>query len=219
MKNGKYIRSVIRSVFFNLKYFPLLQAIKLPVLLTPNVYLKVTKGKITITAPIRTGMIRIGEEGVGIFDYKHSRAIWEVWGEVIFQGTARIGHGSKISVGEAGKLTIGDEFLNSAESTICCFNEITFGRHCFLSWDILIMDTDYHKITDTEGKVINPDTPVHIGENVWIGCRSVILKGSSINDNNIIAAGSLISGTINGQNQVIGGVPAKVIRTGVNWIP
>jgi hypothetical protein len=219
MKNGKYLRSIFRSLYFNLKYFPFSQAIKLPVLLTPNVYLKVTKGKITIDAPIRTGMIRIGVDGVGIFDHRHSKAIWEVWGEVIFKGTARFGHGSKISVGESGRLTLGDEFLITAESTICCFNEVSFGNHCYLSWEILVMDTDYHKITDMQGTIINPDMPVRFGNNVWIGCRSTVLKGSSVEDNNIIAAGSLLTGPVPGQNQVIGGTPAKVIRTGVNWIP
>jgi acetyltransferase-like isoleucine patch superfamily enzyme len=52
---------------------------------------------------------------------------------------------------------------------------------------------------------------VTIGKDCWIGCRSVILPGSSIGDGVVIAAGAVVRGTIPPYT-VWGGVPAKFIR-------
>ena len=66
--------------------------------------MRVTGGKIIIDCPISTGLIQFGYGNVGVFDNKKSRSIWEVSGTVIFKGKCNIGHGSKISVGDCGKL-------------------------------------------------------------------------------------------------------------------
>ena len=53
--------------------------------------------------------------------------------------------------------------------------------------------------------------PVSIGENVFIGCNSIILKGATIGDNTTIGAGSVVSGTIPA-NCIAAGNPARVIK-------
>jgi acetyltransferase-like isoleucine patch superfamily enzyme len=53
---------------------------------------------------------------------------------------------------------------------------------------------------------------VHIGENVWIGACSTILGGITIGNNSIIAAGSVITKDVP-PFSVVGGVPAKIIKT------
>lgn len=59
------------------------------------------------------------------------------------------------------------------------------------------MDTDWYKvISTTDGRIFNPSKPINIGENVWIGCRSIILKGVCFSDNIIVAANSTISHNI-----------------------
>ncbi len=50
-----------------------------------------------------------------------------------------------------------------------------------------------------------------IGRNVWIGMRAIVLKGATIGDGAVIAAGSVVTGDIPG-NVLAGGVPARVIR-------
>tara|TARA_B110000503_G_scaffold72285_1_gene111814 strand:- start:1009 stop:1188 length:180 start_codon:yes stop_codon:yes gene_type:complete len=50
-----------------------------------------------------------------------------------------------------------------------------------------------------------------IGNNVWIGLNSIILKGVSVGDNTIIAAGSVVTKSF-GNNLVIGGNPAKILK-------
>ncbi len=164
-------------------------------------------------------MIEIGFGRVGIFDEKISRTIWEVAGQVIFHGSADIGHGSKISVGSSGTLIIGDNFRISAETAIVAFTKIEFGQNCLLSWDTLIMDTDFHKIKNKEGDIINSPKPIIVGDHVWVGCRNLILKGSKIPNNSIIAANSILSKTLLKENCLYGGAPIKCLKEDVSWGP
>jgi acetyltransferase-like isoleucine patch superfamily enzyme len=58
--------------------------------------------------------------------------------------------------------------------------------------------------------------PVHIGNKVWIGANVTILKGVSIGDGSVIAAGSVVTRSIPA-NCLAGGIPAKVIKENVAW--
>lgn len=207
----------VKTIIFNFKYLPFNHAIHLPIKVSKNVYLKKVQGKINIEGNVRYGMIEIGFGNVGIFDKNVSRSIWEVSGNVVFKGTAKIGHGSKISVSKLGKLIIGDNFRISAESSIVCWKEIVFGNNCLISWDNLIMDTDLHSITDSLGNLLNAPKKIYIGNNVWIGCRCLILKGTQIPDDSIIAANSVLNKILIGQNKIFGGSPITTLRDNVYW--
>ena len=80
------------------------------------------------------------------------------------------------------------------------------------------MDSDTHKIYGDYNSRINDDKPVNIGENVWIGCRSTILKGSTIPDNCVLAAGSIMTGRNDVlQNSIVAGNPPKTVKPILNW--
>jgi len=211
-----------KTILFNFKYFKINEAIGFPVFVSSNTYLRRMKGDIHIQKNIlEPGMIRIGYGDVGIFDKKRSRSIWEVSGNVIFNGEANIGHGSKIIVGKLGNLNFGERFTISAESSIICFCGVEFGNDCLLSWEVLVMDTDFHKIHSVEtANQINIDKKIAIGDNCWIGCRSLILKGAILPNNTIVAANSLIGNSEIPQismNSIVGGIPAKVLKENVFW--
>lgn len=70
-------RAIPKTIYFNFNYFTFNEAIKLPVLVSHNVYLRKTKGRVTIESPSRFG-VRIGFGDVGIFDKYRSRTIWEI---------------------------------------------------------------------------------------------------------------------------------------------
>ena len=55
------------------------------------------------------------------------------------------------------------------------------------------------------------DADITIGSYAWIGMQSIILKGVTIGENSIIAAGSVVTSDIP-PNVVVGGVPAKIIK-------
>lgn len=58
--------------------------------------------------------------------------------------------------------------------------------------------------------------PIKIGNHVWIGTRVTILKGVTVGDNAIIAAGAVVTHDVPA-NSIVAGVPAKVINSNVNW--
>lgn len=215
-KLGAYARSLPKSMYFNLKYFPFSKAIRLPILISHRVWLMKTAGNI-ILPECKTERIKIGFGEVGIFDKHRSRSIWQVSGTVEFKGKAKIGHGSKISV--SGKLIIGSGFCMTAESSIVAQKEISFGNNVLVSWDALIMDTDFHDIFDEKGQLLNAPMPIRIGDNVWIGCRTLILKGIHIADGVVVAAASTITKTIDESNAIIAGSPATVVKEKISWKP
>ena len=208
-----------KTVYFNFHYFPLKTAIRMPVFIYWRSELYKMHGRIVIDAPIKTGMVKFGSHEVGTQDLLYSRTMWEVMGTLVIKGKASIGRGSKISVGENAIMTLGDDFMITGNSELICQKEITFGNQCLLSWDILLMDTDFHYVLNEENKIINEPKPIIIGNHVWIGCRNTILKGVTIGDNNIISANSTITRSFKDNNCVIGGhgKSMEVIKRGVSW--
>ena len=145
--------------------------------------------------------------------------MWDVDGTLVINGRANIGRGSKISIDKDGVLTIGDNFIITGRSTIICQKEVCIGNDALLSWDILIMDTDFHHIIDSESHIVNDPRPVRIGNHVWIGCRSTILKGVSIADNVVVSASSTITRNINESHCVAGGFGKElsILKQGIDW--
>lgn len=209
------ICSIPKTLRFNLHYFPLKTALKLPVVVSHRTYLRELHGKVELPEKVERAMVKIGFGDVGHYDRKRSRGIWQVSGTVSFGGKASIGHGSKLSV--RGNLHLGADFNLTAESTIVCAKDIRFGDDCLLSWDILVMDTDEHPLYDKENKRINPDKAIVVGNHVWIGCKCVLLKGADVPDNTVVAAGTLLRSAFTGDNQVIGGNPPSVLKSEVRW--
>ena len=116
--------SIPKTLRFNLHYFPLKTALKMPVVVSHRTYLRELHGKVELPEKVERAMVKIGFGDVGHYDRKRSRSIWQVSGTVSFGGKASIGHGSKISV--RGDLHLGDGFNMTAESTIVCAKEIRF---------------------------------------------------------------------------------------------
>lgn len=166
-------------------------------------------------------MVKFGVHGLGTQDLIYSRTMWEVSGTLVIKGKASIGRGCKISIGKDATLTLGENLVITGDTKIICQKEISLGKHCLLSWDILIMDTDFHHILNTDDRITNVPKAISIGNNVWIGCRNTVLKGVSIADNNIISANSTITRDVTESNCVIGGhgKSVEIIKKNVSWKP
>lgn len=173
-------------------------------------------GKITVNTPVRSGLLTIGRQNIGTLDHKHVRSIWEVRGEVILDGKVSLGSGSRISVASDAVLRFGDNFSISGNSSLVCQKNISFGNDCLLSWDILIMDSDFHKILNMQGETVNAPSPIRIGNHVWIGCRSTILKGVQVADHSVIAAGAVITKTLPYTHSIYGGNNLK-LKNDIDW--
>lgn len=127
------------------------------------------------------------------------------WGEFLLMGddaSIRIGHHST---------------LESARFVAHGGTELEVGPDCMFAYDVEVRTSDSHSILDARtGDRINPDKSVRIGEHVWLGARSVVLKGVSIGDQSIIATGSIVTKDV-GPGVLVGGVPARQIKDGVTW--
>lgn len=95
---------------------------------------------------------------------------------------------------------------------------IDIGRDCMLSTDIIIRTGDKHSILDVEtGERVNRSCSIRIGDRVWIGRDVVVLKGTVLQPETVVATRSLVSRDFDEGNCVLAGVPAKVVRRGTRW--
>ena len=95
-------------------------------------------------------------------------------------------------------------------------SKILIGDDCLFSNSIELHTTDYHTIMQA-GRRINPVKDIILDNHVWVGLRSIILKGSHIASDNVIGAGSIVASSFDDSNTIICGNPAKVIKQGINW--
>ena len=94
---------------------------------------------------------------------------------------------------------------------------ITIGRGCLLAADIDISVSDMHPIFDVaSGARINPAADIVIGDRVWIGARTLVLKGAAIGHDTVIGAASVVLGAVPA-NCTAAGNPVRVIRSGTRW--
>lgn len=211
----KILLSLPRTIIFNLCYLPLHQAVKLPIWLAPNVRVRrLTKCSIKLKGNVRPFYVRIGyHEADGVDTYSaHTILDIHKGGKLVFNGDAHVGQGAIFVVKEDGVLTLGRHFAISGTTSIICSKAITFGDDVQLSWNSLIMDSDAHKIYDEDGRWINPPCDITIGNKVWIAANTNIAKGAVIGDNTVVASNSLVNKQFAGDNNILAGCPAKIIK-------
>lgn len=152
--------------------------------------------------------------GVGIT--YHQTGCLDMYENAIFEisGNVSIHKGGKIMIGPSAKLKIGAQTYINEHSRIQCREKIEIGEKCAISWGVDIIDTDEHIILSPERQ--SKTRPVKIGNHVWIGTKSTILKGTNIEDNTVIAANSLVN-TACHSNNIYGGIPCKIIKSNIQW--
>lgn len=127
-------------------------------------------------------------------------------------GVFNIYSGAHIVISENAKLSIASGYINR-HCRIKCFCEIKIGENVAISENVTIWDSDVHDVK-REGHV--KTMPINIGNHVWIGTNAIILKGVSIGDNAIVAAGSIVNRDVP-SNALVAGNPAKIIKENINW--
>lgn len=221
----KKIRNIviwIYSIPINYKIFPREIARKLPLRVNTKVKCSgLYKGCIEIRSDyIYKGMIQIG---LPMETYSHNDKTPSCLhfetnkGKIIFYGKADFYESVAIRIYEDGVLEIDDGFFCNSNASINVSKKVSIGKMAQWGWNVEIIDTDGHDILDESGNKINPDKEIFIGDNVWIGANSTVLKGAVIPDGCIVGYGSLVSKRFEKKNTIMAGVPAKVVKYDIHW--
>lgn len=92
---------------------------------------------------------------------------------------------------------------------------IYIGRNTLLAPNCVVVDSDFHAHWPPECRHLDPgyekDAPVHIGDHVWLGMGCTVLKGVTIGEGAVIAAGSVVVRDVPPRT-LAAGVPARVVR-------
>lgn len=131
-------------------------------------------------------------------------------GKLMLEGTSKLCHGANVSVASGARLNLLGCFVNN-NANIACYHKISIGSGSVISENVIIRDDDGHSIP---GKL--PYGEIKIGEHVWIGMNVIILKNVTIGDGAIVAAGSVVTRSVDA-NCMAAGNPARIIKRDVLW--
>ena len=116
-------------------------------------------------------------------------------------------------LGPAPVLQIGDRCVIGRGSHIVAHHSLVIGDDVFTGPYVYVTDQN-HGYADPEmpiGRQLPRNAAVRIGSGSWLGAGAVVLPGACIGRNVVIAAGSVVRGTVPDQC-VAAGVPARVVR-------
>lgn len=210
------LRNIFSSIYFNFKYLPFKQAVKLPILLYKPHFIAL-KGKIIIDSPnIKTGMIRLGFHSASI--YPNNGIALELKGDkIIFKGACAIGNDSYISTGAKSTIEFGDDFRNTAGLKLVSYRGIKFGQKCRIGWGCLIMDTNFHPLYDmVKKKYKKASGNIEIGDYNWFGTQCKIMHSVTTPERCIFGMGTTVTRNCEMKSYcVMGGSPVKVISENI----
>lgn len=159
----------------------------------------------------------------------YGRPVFDVWsgGKLTFGDNVALNNGNKYNiigrqqrcffvVRNSAELEIGSNTGISA-TAIVCTTKISIGSFVKIGGNTVIYDTDFHSLDAKQRADLTADmentknAPVIIGDHVFIGAHSTILKGVNIGSYSIIGSGSVVTKSIP-PYEIWGGNPAKFIR-------
>jgi acetyltransferase-like isoleucine patch superfamily enzyme len=130
-------------------------------------------------------------------------------------GDAEIFRGTTVLIGDNAHLELGDKSYINFNSTVTCFEHISVGSGCAISWNTNMFDGNAHELV-VDGTPRPRTQPVVIGNEVWIGAGATIMSGVTIGDGAVVAASSVVTADVPSAT-VAAGNPARVVRKDVTW--
>jgi acetyltransferase-like isoleucine patch superfamily enzyme len=150
---------------------------------------------------------------------------------VLLLGAGRIGFGESVSFGwptspgfydqaayveathEGTQIEVGDETIFNNGVTLRAEGPgICIGRDCLFGWSVNVLDSDFHDLRPARRRTGTPATShVTIGNNVFLGANTHVLKGVTIGDDTVVGAGSVVLRSLPA-GVIAGGNPARIIR-------
>lgn len=145
---------------------------------------------------------------------------------VVLAGRLRVRDGTRLSlrpgcvlrqsvlVEGGGSVSVGAHTRINGDCWIYARAEVSFGQRCLVS-DCSVVDSDFHNTDPGRRHLpLGPEgtRPVRIGDNVWIGTRAMVLKGTTIRAGAVVGAAAVVRDDVPAGAVVVGN-PAVVVRT------
>lgn len=207
--------NVYKTLIFNLLAFGVKGLFKLPVYIYYNTNIcKV--GKIVLHCPMRRGLVKIGE-----LDYKsqgttkfHNNGAIEIYGPVKIEGGTILDNSGVIEFHGYNRI--------SESSMVLIREKLVIGEQSRIGFHSFIMDSDDHYTIDVETRQVKKNRKeIVIGRYNWMASNTYIKKGVRTPDYLIVASANALltkDYTDLPPYSVIGGSPAKLLKTGVRRI-
>ncbi|MDP9027474.1 MAG: acyltransferase [Actinomycetota bacterium] len=156
--------------------------------------------------------------GTAFFGFVDRRVhgLIRVRGRLRILGNVKIAAGCRFDVLDTGTMTIGDNTYFSPNVLAVVAEAVTIGRDCAIAWGVQLLDDDRHAFRGPAGLRAS-SAPITIGDRVWIGNGVHVYKGVSIADGCVVAGNSTVTRSFDQPNSLIGGSPARVLRSDVKW--
>lgn len=158
--------------------------------------------------------LQMGEAGTGIGQIVRGLPVaieLAPGARLVCKGRATLGDGTILLVGREATLSLGKDVYFDGDTRILCAKSVIIGDEAKIGWGVTIMDTDLHMV---DGR---PEwAPITIGAGAWIGVDAKIMKGVTIGEKAVVAAGAVVIRDVPA-GALVGGVPAKIVREHVTF--
>ena len=136
----------------------------------------------------------------------------EGYGRIVLGRWVHLGDGNRLRAHE-GTLRIGDKTVLGRENTFNCYLDLHVGAQCIVADWVYVCDFD-HRFDEVDLPIKDQGivkTPVRIGDDVWLGVKSSVLRGADVGEGTVVAAHAVVRGEVPAYS-VVAGVPGRVVR-------
>jgi acetyltransferase-like isoleucine patch superfamily enzyme len=145
-----------------------------------------------------------------------------VWGRPRLANSGTMWIGDRVRLGSAtapielvcgpgAHLEIGDRTFINYGTSIGATLLIRIGVDCQIGPYCMLMDNAFHRLEPERRNEVPPSAPIVIGNNVWLGARTIVLPGVTIGHDSVIGAGSVVTRDVPPRT-LSAGVPARPIK-------
>lgn len=159
------------------------------------------------------GKLSLGYSGGKLYPWNQTTLQTGKNSKFTIYGKHTVYHNVYICLKDNGRLSVGKDGYFNHGVAIQCASEITIGDHVYIAPNVAIQDHDEHVIIK-EG--YEETKPIHIKDYVWIGKNATILKGVTIGEHSVVAAGAIVTKDVP-SHCLVGGVPARILAEGIDW--
>lgn len=205
------------SLYFNLRYLPFSIGVRMPILIRTNMKIeKLQRGQIIIKNSAKRFSVRLGGGKSPAMNASRGCLRLDKTSKLYFRGKVNISQGTVIRCDKDGVIEFGDKYYCNCNCYFRSGSKISFGDNCSLGWNVTINTSDGHHVWHN-GVKVKMESPVRIGNHVWLTPDVTVLKNVSIPDNCIVTQKSVVTKEFKDEHCLIGGIPANVISYNIDW--